>query len=96
MGSILRSICKPQFGRETTLRDFDEYYKATKLRVRSWDSVGLLLDYGHCMTIHKSQGSSWEHVVVVADFPRMMNFDLKKRTLYTAITRAERYLAVLT
>jgi ATP-dependent exoDNAse (exonuclease V) alpha subunit len=88
-------ICKPQFGLDSTIRDFNEYENITGLRVRSWQSIGLLLDFGYALTVHKSQGSSFEHVVVVHDPPARMDFDTKKRALYTAVTRCSKYLAVL-
>lgn len=90
-------LCKVQFGLHKTIRDFDEFYKHAEYRVRSWDAMGLLFDFGHALTIHKSQGSQMEHVIVAQyDLPRMMDFDTKKRALYTAITRCSKYLVILT
>lgn len=89
-------ICKVQFGLNRTIKDFEEYYRLTEFSVRSWDAVGLLFDYGYAMTIHKAQGSSAEHVIVAQyDLPARLDFATKKRALYTAITRAEKYLVIL-
>jgi exodeoxyribonuclease-5 len=88
-------ICRAQFGQPGTIKDFNDYLRLTGRRVHNWDSIGLLMDYGYAMTIHKAQGSSYEHVIVVNDVPRAMDFDTKKRALYTAITRASKYLVVL-
>lgn len=88
-------ICKAQFGRENTFKDYVEYHKATGCNIRNWDSAGLLFDWGYAMTVHKAQGSQWEHVVVVNTVPSGFSFDLKKRALYTAVTRASKYLVVL-
>lgn len=88
-------ICKAQFNRESTFRDYDEYAQATGRRIFGWGSVGLLLDFGYCLTVHKSQGSAFEHAIVVNDPYRSMSFDLKKRALYTAVTRCSKYLVVL-
>lgn len=93
--SVEGPICKPQFGRETTIRDFVEYGSITGRSVRSWQAIGLLLDFGYCLTIHKAQGSSFEHVVVVNDPHVYMDYDTKKRALYTAVTRCSKYLVVL-
>lgn len=46
----------------------------------------LLADYGHCLTVHKSQGSEWPVVAVYAD--RRGGDDLA-RWRYTAATRAK-------
>ena len=88
-------ICKAQFGREGTIKDFDEYFRLTGQRVRSWQAMGLLMDWGYALTVHKAQGSSFDHVVLVNEPPRHMSLDMKKRAVYTAVTRAARYLAVL-
>ena len=88
-------INKAQFGRESTFKDFDEYARATHIRPRSWEAVGLLLDYGYTLTVHKSQGSEFEHTIVVNDFPQRMDLEAKRRTLYTAVTRCSKYLVVL-
>jgi exodeoxyribonuclease-5 len=88
-------ICKAQFGQENTIRDFDSYYALTEHRIRHWDSMGLLLDWGFALTVHKSQGSAFEHVIVLNDPPRHMAFDMKKRAVYTAVTRCSKYLVVL-
>lgn len=45
------------------------------------------------MTIHKSQGSEFEHVAVVLDDAEHL---LSQELLYTAITRAKQYLQLLT
>lgn len=89
-------ICKAQFGQDKTFRNFDDFQRATGHRPWNWDSVGLLMDFGYALTIHKSQGSSMEHVIVAAyDLPNRIDFDTKKRALYTAITRCSKYLVVL-
>ncbi|AAT69489.1 exonuclease V [Alphaproteobacteria phage PhiJL001] len=43
-------------------------------------------DFGYCLTCHKSQGSQWDHVMVM-DESRSFKKDAN-RWLYTAITRA--------
>lgn len=88
-------ICKVQLGREGTIKDFDEYFMLTGQRVRSWQAMGLLMDWGYALTVHKAQGSSFDHVVLVNEPPRHMSLDMKKRAVYTAVTRAARYLAVV-
>lgn len=52
------------------------------------------LDWGWLITVHKAQGSGWPHVTVVDDSDKFRENKIKH--LYTAITRAESGLTVLT
>lgn len=51
------------------------------------------VDYAYAATIHKSQGSEYDHVVIIldADYPGMLHKDI----LYTAITRAKKKVTIL-
>jgi exodeoxyribonuclease-5 len=46
------------------------------------------VDFGNALTVHKSQGSQWSHVVVWDDGFGMRDPDVRRKWLYTAITRA--------
>jgi exodeoxyribonuclease-5 len=63
---------------------------------RDWKNKRLLTEatFGWAITCHKSQGSSWENVVVWDDGLGRTEQD-RRRWLYTAITRAERGLVIL-
>ena len=50
-------------------------------------------DLGYCLTVHASQGSSWDDVTVVDDSAAFR--ENRHKHAYTAITRAERALTVL-
>lgn len=50
--------------------------------------------YGHCITGHKSQGSEWDHVVVLAHDKNRRHEDYWN-WLYTACTRARKRLTVV-
>ena len=76
---------------------------ANKLRVFFQQADGMVKKYlpariTHCetvfaMTIHKSQGSEFDEVLVV--LPELMNPVLTKELLYTALTRAKKSLKVV-
>jgi exodeoxyribonuclease-5 len=51
-------------------------------------------DWGYVITCHKAQGSSWDHVTVIDDSGAFR--DNRNAWLYTAITRAENGLTLLT
>lgn len=63
---------------------------------RDWKEMRGLIetDWGYAITCHKSQGSQWENVIVFDDGLGRTPED-RARWLYTAITRAERGLAIL-
>lgn len=46
-------------------------------------------DYGYAITCHKSQGSQWPFVLICDDKMRAEDREMRKKWLYTAITRAE-------
>lgn len=48
--------------------------------------------YGYCLTVHKSQGSQWDHVILFDDWTRDSS---KRQWLYTGITRAAERLTVV-
>ncbi|WP_108623943.1 ATP-dependent DNA helicase [Candidatus Similichlamydia epinepheli] len=50
------------------------------------------LKYGWCLSIHKSQGSEFDHVVVV--LPKVSSKLLSQQLLYTALTRAKKKMTV--
>lgn len=59
----------------------------------------LLLDYGYCLTVHKSQGSQYDHVGFVDDgalrWLRGKNPEEWRRLTYTGYTRAAKTLTAL-
>lgn len=59
------------------------------------EAQGLKFDYGYALTVHKSQGSEWDHVLIVDD---KLSFDrpaFRAQWMYTAITRAKQSVTVV-
>ncbi len=52
-------------------------------------------DYGYCISVHKSQGSEWNKVILFEQRTNHWNDDYYKRWLYTGITRAREKLMVV-
>ena len=51
-------------------------------------------DFGYCITVHKSQGSQWQHVALINDgWSGADRF--KDRWLYTGITRAQEKVTII-
>lgn len=56
----------------------------------------LQMDYGYCLTVHKSQGSQYPTTTLYDDGFGKREPETRKRWLYTAITRAENQLYIVT
>ena len=79
------------------LAHFHAYHEPTALQnVRWWDRRdNQEFDFGYAITVHKSQGSQWDNVVLWDD--KFLTWDRKERAkwLYTGITRASKELLVV-
>lgn len=79
-----------QFGRPHTIKEItDEFAWAFRL-----SEIGLLFDYGYCLTCHKSQGSQWRTVIVKPEYRWEDSADYRARWTYTAVTRASERLVI--
>jgi exodeoxyribonuclease-5 len=56
----------------------------------------LQIDFGYALTVHKAQGSQWKTVTVYDDGFGKREPEVRRRWLYTAITRAEEQLHIIT
>jgi len=52
-------------------------------------------DYGYAITVHKSQGSQWENIIIYDDDFGMWDKLLRARWLYTGITRAQTGMIII-
>lgn len=89
-----RNLCAAQFNRvEGVFASIDEL-AARGIRVPAMREAGDFFDFGYALTVHKSQGSQFEHAIVLQDMPE--GYSEFSRWMYTAITRAQTRLSVLT
>jgi ATP-dependent exoDNAse (exonuclease V) alpha subunit len=91
---ICENISKHQFNQPYT---FGNIYELNNfgLSPKKWSDVGLLFDYGYSLTCHKSQGDSYENVMVFVERMKNSNDEYFNRWLYTAITRSSINLAIV-
>lgn len=54
-----------------------------------------LFDYGYALSVHKSQGSEWNRVVLFEQKSNYWDDDFYSKWLYTAITRAKDKLCII-
>lgn len=87
-------VCRDQFHRPTPFASVEELEKAG-IKVYSMSAAGKLYDFSYAMTVHKFQGSSVKHAVVIADWPANYSVENTRRLAYTAVTRASERLSVL-
>ena len=52
-------------------------------------------DYGYAITVHKSQGSEWDKIIVIEEFLKNASKEAHKKWLYTAATRASKKLIIV-
>lgn len=76
-------ITKDAFIEQMMDEDFDEDILG---------SIGMM-DFGYCLTVHKSQGSEADNVLVLNDFKGSQ--DNYNKWLYTAITRAKKSVTIV-
>ena len=86
-------VSKHQFSEEKTFAAFTDVPGDH----RSWQSCGSLWDFGYTLTVHKSQGSQGDNIVVLlTNSLRMMEREDRVRWVYTAFTRSAKNLRILT
>ena len=76
---------------------FDAYTNEEALKaVRWWDKKdNQEFDFGYAITVHKSQGSQWDSVVIYDDGFLVWDRKDRARWLYTGITRAAEDLTLV-
>jgi hypothetical protein len=85
-------LCSAQFNRPKTFASVEEL-EERGIDVTKMSAAGALADFGYALTVHKSQGSAFKHVVIYSDMPREK--DEYRKWMYTAITRSSDKLTVL-
>lgn len=74
---------------------YDEASKHVKFSNHKTISTEQLTHYesGYCITIHKSQGSEYDHIAII--LPDKQHQILSKELLYTAVTRAKKSVLIV-
>jgi superfamily I DNA/RNA helicase len=92
--TLMHSCC---FGK----RDYNGYYDevSPKKVEQILDDTGYhavdLFDFGYAISVHRSQGSEWDSVLLFEERSRYWDDEFYKRWLYTAVTRAKGGLFVI-
>jgi len=84
------------FGQVTyTIYSKDKATKAAQKYARDQGYELDYFDYGYCISVHKSQGSEWNKVILFEQRTKFWDDDYYKRWLYTGITRAKEKLMIV-
>ncbi len=78
-------MLKEQFGAPKTFQEHPTLH---------YSRIHGLFDFGYCTTVHKAQGSERDNVVLIEE-TGWMDEDLKRRWMYTGVTRAAKKLAMI-
>ena len=52
-------------------------------------------DYGYCISVHKSQGSEWDKVILFEQRTKRWDDEFYTKWLYTAVSRAKHKLLII-
>lgn len=80
------TIFRHQFGREKLITEWEDF---------EFEEIGNLFDFSYCLTVHKSQGSEFDDVIVIEERMGMQTDEDWRRWLYTACTRSREKLLIL-
>ena len=76
--------------------------KSDEIRNLRYDAIGCgynginFFDYGYVISVHKSQGSEWDKVVLFEQRTPKWDDKYYAKWLYTAITRSRKNLFIIT
>jgi exodeoxyribonuclease-5 len=75
----------------------DHQYLLRGVQTRNLPKSAVPVDFGYCLSVHKSQGSEWDAVCIAYTWEWMSrrNPDEWRRLTYTAVTRAKDSLIVM-
>lgn len=103
LDAVQYSMCAATFNRERIPQTIDDLRASLlpflpddwKKTVERFSEAGHPYDFGYALTVHKSQGSQFKHVVFFLDRQEKPDDEEWRRFSYTAVTRAVEKLTVV-
>lgn len=93
LGEVLLKIQSDDDGTEHELAAHTDPFYGQPISLPWWERKNAHeFDYGYALTVHKSQGSQWENVVLLDEWTRA---DSRRRWLYTGVTRAQDRITIV-
>ncbi len=79
--------------------EYPDFYRVDKTEKDYANNKGFpsidYFDFGYASSVHKSQGSEWERVILFEQRTKFWNENIYTRLLYTGVTRASKKLFVI-
>jgi len=73
-----------------------EHFGGDADQIGYWDRKNAQeFTFGYALTVHKSQGSQWDNVLVIDQSSVFKDVDTRRKWLYTAITRAAEVVTIV-
>ena len=92
-GDLLLMDCKDEAGiLYKGLKGFKNYFQGHPHPKIHGATLHDVFEFAYAITGHKSQGSQWDHVVIIEEVMFKSTTEMKRRWLYTVLTRAAKKL----
>lgn len=85
-GQTNYDICSKELYNEKILKGLDFVGKKPNIN---------MFDFGYAISVHKSQGSEWDRIILIEERNQFQDDEQYARWLYTAITRASKKLIII-
>jgi exodeoxyribonuclease-5 len=97
VGGYLNLRIRPEDGGEAILVSAHrEHFDGDPEQIGFWDRRNAQeFTFGYALTVHKSQGSQWSKVLIIDESTSFKQLEVRRRWLYTAITRAQDSVTVV-
>jgi exodeoxyribonuclease-5 len=90
----VESLCSDKCFGEVQYPIYEQETKNQRARHNRGHSIDYF-DYGNCISVHKSQGSEWDKIILFEQRTKKWDDDFYTRWLYTAVTRARKKLLII-
>lgn len=87
-------VSKYQFNKEKTFSSLTDVHKLDS-NITNWHKIGLLFDFGYCLSYHKCQGSEFGTVILFVERSKYQDDKEFNRAIYTAVTRSSNKLIIV-
>ena len=90
----IESICSDKCFGQVQYPLYDKDSKDQRAKYRKGHAIDYF-DYGNCISVHKSQGSEWNKIILFEQRTKRWNDQFYAKWLYTAVTRARFKLFII-
>lgn len=92
VGFIIMDVVDDSGKKYLEIKAYNNYFEGEEHPKIYGQTLFDLFEFAYAITGHKSQGSQWDNVVVIEEAMTRQTQDIRRRWMYTALTRAAKYL----